>query len=171
MYRSPGLVAEVFDISSAFPSPLFYHVENLALADWLDDMSDETFPEYGIEQIGQYYRQYDASGVDIQDVFDFTQTYGPNAIVMAFSVNELPSPDPGNSNWMSMVATSGDLAQVILDVSTNGGEPPSSPVKIPRYVMCSTRLNVEFFSVRLDQETFRSHSPHSIVSAQLLTPK
>ena len=183
MYRSPGLVAEVFDISPTFPSPLFYNIENVTLADWLsfddNEMTDQNFQtflqqitdSYGIANIGQHYLQYAADSPDIISVFDFTQTYGPNAIVLAEEVNELPSPEPGSVNWKSMIATSGGLAQVILDIYTNGGEPPSSQVRIPRYVMCSARLNVEFFSVRLDQETLRSNSLHCIVSAQLLTPK
>jgi hypothetical protein len=167
----------VFDISPTFPSPLFYNIENVTLADWLshDDSNLDDWQEfvqqitdtYGIEHIGQHYFQKGANG--LTPVWDFI-AYGPNAIASAKVVGDLPSPEPGSVDWQHLTVTSGVLAHDILNIYTNGGEPPSQ-VRIPRSVMCSARLNVAFFSVRPDQETLRSNSPHCIVSARLLTPK
>ena len=179
MYRSIGAVANLFDISTIYPSPLFYNVTNLAFEDWVnydsDDPNDPNFSHhitdfYGAEPIGQNYFQTGTDG--LTPVWDFSQSYGATAVALAKVVGDLPSPDsdPGSVDWQHLTVTSGSLAQDILLLYTDGGEPPSQ-VKILRSVMCSARLNVALFSVRLDQETFRSNLPHNIVSAQLLRPK
>ena len=173
----------MYDIGPIYPrpgsTPLFYNVQNLVFADWLTydgynftEQITESYSEYyGIELVGQHYFQNSTTGNGLTPVWDLTQTYGPNAIALAEVVGDLPSPDsdPGSVDWQHLTVTSGSLAQEILLLYTDGGEPPSQ-VKIRRSVMCSMRLNVARFSVRLDQETSRSNSPHSIVSAQLLTP-
>ena len=172
MYRSAGAVVEVFDMSPTFPSPLFYNIQNVTLADWLnyDGTDDQVFfqqitDSYGIEDIGKQYYQNGANG--LVQVWDFTQRDRPDAIATAVVVGSLASPYSGSVDWQHLNVTSGGLAQEILLLYTAGGE-PHSQVSIPGFVMCSARLNAASFSVRLDQGTFRSNSPHNIVSAQLL---
>jgi hypothetical protein len=154
LYRSTGAVAEVFDISPIFPSPWFYDVQRVTLAEWKsydgndNPTDDQVFfklvtDAYGIEDIGQQYFQNGANG--LVPVWDFTQVYGPNAdaIALGVVVGSLLSPDSGSVDWQHLYVTSGSLAQEILLVYTDGGEPPSQ-VRIPRSVMCSARLNVAF---------------------------
>ena len=170
--RSAGAVAEVFDISPTYPSPLFYDIQNVTFADWLsyDGNDDRVFFQqitdcYGIEDIGQQYFQNGENG--LIPVWNFTQLNRPDAFATGVVVGSLPSPYSGSIDWQHLYVTSGSLAQEILLLYTDGGEPPSQ-VRIHRSVTCCVRLKVAFVSVRLDQETFRSNSPHSIVSAQLL---
>jgi hypothetical protein len=171
LYRSTGAVVEVFDISPTYPSSEFYNVQNLAFEDWQAYVGDNPYDPNFIQQISDAYyidvvgQHYFQNGVDgLTPVWDFRQVYGPNAIALGKVVGDLPSTDAGSVDWLHLTVSSGDLAQDILRVYTVGGDPPSQ-VSIPRSVMCSARLNVAFFSVRLDQETFRSNLPHSIVSA------
>jgi hypothetical protein len=151
LYRSTGAVAEVFDLSPTFPSPLFYNIQNVTLADWLsyDSNDDQIFfqqitDSYGIEDIGQQYFQNGANG--LIPVCDFRKEHRSDAIALAvvLVVGNLPSPYSGSVDWQHLYVTSGSLAQEILLLYTDGGEPPSQ-VRIPRSVMCSARLNVAFF--------------------------
>jgi len=131
-YTSTGAVVEVFDISPTFPSSVFYDVQNLAFADWLsydgDNPYDPNFIQqiadsYGIEPIGQHYFQNGANG--LTPIWDFRQVYGSNAIALAKEAGDLPSPEPGSVDWLHLTVSSGGLAQDILRLYTNGGEPPS----------------------------------------------
>ena len=177
LYRSIGDYAYLYDISPIYTpsSPLFYNVQNIAFANWLNyhDPRQIAF-DYGIEIVGQYYFQNSTNG--LTPVWNLTQTYGPNAIAFAMVVGDFSSPDSplpdsdGNVDWLYLTVTSGDFAQDILRVYTNGGETPNQVI-VFLSVICTARLNVAFFSVYLDQETFWSNSPHSIVSAQILTSK
>ena len=177
--RFIGDFAYLYDISPLYTrsSPSFYNVQNLAFVDWLGghaidrQITQQIADSFGIEIVGVLNSQSTAGS--LAPVWDLTQTYGSNAIAFGKVVGDLPSPywDPGNVDWLHLTVTSGGLAQDILRVYTNGGE-PLSHVSVFLSVMCTARLNVAYFrGVTLDQQTFRSHSPHSIVSAQLLTPK
>jgi hypothetical protein len=145
----------VFDISSIFPSPLFDHIEGVTLAKWTsydgndNPTDDQVFfkqitDAYGIQDIGQQYFQNGADG--LTPVWDFAQVYGPNAIAYAEVDKSVASPawSPDSGvDWQHLDVTSGSLAQEILLVYTDGGEPPSQ-VRIPRSIKCSARLDVAF---------------------------
>jgi hypothetical protein len=153
----------VFDISSLFPSvlTLFSDIQGGALATWTsydgndNPTDDQVFfkqvtKAYGIQDIGQQYFRNGADG--LTPVWDFTQVYGPNAIAYAELVGSVsssltPSPEldspSGSVDWQYLDVTSGSLAQEILLVYTDGGEPPSQ-VRIPRSIKCSARLNLAF---------------------------
>jgi hypothetical protein len=133
----------VFDISPTFPSPLFYNVQEVTLADWKsydgndNPTDDQVFfqqitDSYGIEDIGQQYFQNGANG--LTPVWDFRQEHRPDAIASAEVVQYIPSPELGSVQWQHLTVTSGSLAQDILLLYTDGGEPPSQVI-IPRSVV------------------------------------
>jgi len=128
-YTYTGASDNVFDISPLYPSPLFYNVQNLAYADWLSyegfNFAQHITDTYGAELVGRHFFEYDANG--LTPVWNFTEVYGPSAVALGVVVGDLPSPDsdPGSVDWQHLYVTSGSLAQEILLIYTNGGEPPS----------------------------------------------
>jgi hypothetical protein len=156
LYRSIGAFAYLFDISPIYSRapPLFYNVQDLAFENWVNNNSYDFINDYyGAKPIGQHYFQSGKqTGTDgVAPVWDFTEAYGPTAMAYAEVVGDLPSPDsdPGSVDWQQLTVTAGVLAQDILRVYTNGGEPPNQ-VSVFLSVMCTARLNA-FFSVCLDQ--------------------
>jgi hypothetical protein len=134
LYRSIGAFANLFDISTIYPSPLFYNVTNLAYEDWVNydgsNFGQHITDYYGAKPIGLHYYQTGTNG--LTPVWDFSLAYGPTAVASAKVVGDIPSPDsdPGSVDWLHLTVTSGSLAQDILLLYTDGGEPPEQ-VRIP----------------------------------------
>jgi hypothetical protein len=151
--RSIGAYANVFDISHIYPSPVFYGISNLAYEDWVnydgDNPYDTNFVQqitdtYGAKPIGQhYYKTGDTNGFTL--VWDFSVLYGTTAVADAEVVGDLPSPDsdPGSVDWLQLTVTSGSLAQDVLLIYTDGGEPPEQVKNSPICnVQCATKCGV-----------------------------
>lgn len=149
MYRSTGAVVQIFDTTNLFPSFEFYQIQDLAYLEWVaysnDDPYDPNLAQqftdtYGIQSLGQHYfidsADQNAPKGTITPVWDFRETKGPNALVLANVTGDLPSPSAGppSVDWVELTALSGDLANYILRLYTVGGVQPTE-VSIYRSVI------------------------------------
>lgn len=121
----------MFDISPLFPSPEYYSVQDDLFFGWVgydgDDPNDPNLTlqitdNFGISHLGQHYFIDNGSG-GIAPVWDFRDTLGSDAVVVAALVADLPEPSP-NVDWLSLDNVSGGLADDILRIYTVGGDPP-----------------------------------------------
>lgn len=118
-----------------FPGFDFYAIQNALYIGWMRYDGDDPFDpnliqqitgDYGIPPIGTHFFISDNSNDGgIQPVWDFRATLGPNAVVVANVIQDLPSPNgPPNVDWLHLNAISGNLASDILRVYSVGGDPP-----------------------------------------------
>jgi hypothetical protein len=124
-------VVQVFDITPLFPSPEYYAIQDDLFFGWAgyegDDPNDPNLTlqisdDFGIPHIGLHYFIGDDKG-GIAPVWDFRDTLGPNAVIVAAVTADLPEPFP-DVDWLSLDNVSGDLADFVLRLYAVGGDPP-----------------------------------------------
>jgi hypothetical protein len=81
--------------------------------------------QFKIHVKGQHY--FVSQNGTLVPVWDLRSSCGPNAIVFAQKVKDVPSPNgPQNVDWLELKKVSGDLANLIYRVDTVKGQPPST---------------------------------------------
>jgi hypothetical protein len=149
-YTSTGAVVQVFDISSLFPGPEYYSVQDSLFFGWVgyegDDPSDPNLiqqitDDFGIQLLGQHY--FINSGDSIAPVWDLRETQGQDAVVVATVVGDIPSPGgPPSVDWLELNAATGCLASTILRLYTVGGDPP--PICSPNSDDISVKFTTQY---------------------------
>ncbi|KAA1472028.1 hypothetical protein DENSPDRAFT_880953 [Dentipellis sp. KUC8613] len=139
-YSNTGAVAELFDISCLFKTPIFGSIQDIVFAAWSEFPDD--IPITAIETgfrilgnpdvLGQHYFVKNPSGAaGNSPVFDFTSSGqfngNKNAFILAAKSGDIPSPDSKSDvDWLSLNRVSGELADQVFRVETRGGQPPTS---------------------------------------------
>ena len=81
--------------------------------------------QFKIHVKGQHY--FVSQNGTLVPVWDLRSSGGPNAIVFAQKVKDVPSPNgPQNVDWLELKKVSGDLANLIYRVDTVKGQPPTT---------------------------------------------
>jgi len=137
-YTSIGAVAQLFDISQLYGTPLgspeFETVQDGAYVIW--SKSPDTDP-LGHDLAVQLNKKFGVDLLGIHDFvnfkgklspkFDFTQTtHKPDDFVISAKIGDIPSPN-GNSNvdWLELTNVDGGLGEVYR-IGTKAGKPPST---------------------------------------------
>jgi hypothetical protein len=133
-FVSVGAVAQLFDISCLYGKPGFSTIQDTAYDDWAACSSinplehklvQKVEEKFKVQLLGQHYFVNQTG--KLVPVWDLRSTGGPNAIVFAQKVKDIPSPD-GSSNidWLELKGVSGGLANEIYRVETVKGPAPST---------------------------------------------
>ncbi|KZT25687.1 hypothetical protein NEOLEDRAFT_1241563 [Neolentinus lepideus HHB14362 ss-1] len=133
-WTNVGAVAELFDISCLYNTPLFDPISNAAFAAW------NVTPEAPLDLIsafsgnpivlGQHYFIPSPTGSGVSPKFDFTSAREkghPEAFVVGAKVGDLPAPTgKGDVDWLQLKSVQGELASTVYRLQTRGGQPPAS---------------------------------------------
>ncbi|KDQ58797.1 hypothetical protein JAAARDRAFT_69216 [Jaapia argillacea MUCL 33604] len=137
-YTNVGAVAELFDISCLYHTPIFTHLSELAYDKWnctpevtASDIINDLSGIHNPIVLGQhYYVTNPVTGTGISPKWDFTsasESGNPNAFVVAAKIGDLPAPTGKTDvDWVQLKAIQGDLASYVFRVATKGGQPPAS---------------------------------------------
>jgi len=130
-YTSTGSIAQVFDITSLYPGPLFKNFQGEAYLDWvyntikdpLDPGLTKLFAQrYNIPVLGkQYSTEVDGQSAQVWEFRYDRQT--KEAIVTAKVTGEIV-PSYANIPWQQLTHISGELADTIFRTDTAGGVAP-----------------------------------------------
>ncbi|KAI0090380.1 putative malate dehydrogenase [Irpex rosettiformis] len=138
-YTSAGAYAEIFDVSClptkdsyASITRLAFDVWKIAPKSWTPAEVVKTLSElHSPVVLGQHYFISNVAGTALSPKWDFTsasEAGHTDAFVVGAKTGDIPAPiNPAeNIDWLSLSGTSGDLANQIFRLETNGGQPPSS---------------------------------------------
>jgi hypothetical protein len=133
-----GAVAQLFDISCLDGTAEFSTIQCASLGAWnaltntdpLDGaLAQAMKTELNLTVTGQHFFQKSSGPpVPVWDLrADPPFQNNPNAFVVAKKVNSVPSPD-GTSDvaWLELAKVSGELANTIYRINTEGGQPAAS---------------------------------------------
>ena len=152
MFSSAGAYAEIFDVSCVHSSDSYASITKLAFEAW--KIAPKSLKPATVIKalahlhssiiLGQHYFVPNAAGTALTPKWDFTsasEAGHPNAFVIGAKTGDIPAPtNPTiNVDWLSLSGASGDLANQIFRLETNGGQPPSS-VSCPSIVWIELQL-------------------------------
>jgi len=139
-YTNVGAVAELFDISCLYNSPLYSKVADVAFSAW--KLAPPSLPPQAIISklsmigspiiLGQhYYVTNPITGTGVNPKWDFTsqgKTAGnKDAFVIAAKAAVLPAPTGSQDiDWVQLNNIQGKLASQVYRVDTRGGQPPAT---------------------------------------------
>ncbi|KAG5642727.1 hypothetical protein DXG03_002272 [Asterophora parasitica] len=137
-YNLVGAVAELYDTSCLYNTPLFSKVATRAYKAWKSAPASWT-PQKAIRllyptpaALGQHYFVTNpVTGVGSSPKWDFTSTGATkgnaNAYVVAAKNTGLAAPTGAQDiDWVYLKSVAGSLAQEVYRVDTRGGQPPAS---------------------------------------------
>ncbi|TFK49042.1 hypothetical protein OE88DRAFT_1809918 [Heliocybe sulcata] len=135
-WTNVGAVAELFDISCLYNTPLFNTIPNITYAAW--DITPEAVTPLDLISafsgdpivLGQHYFIPNPFGSGVSPKFDFTSARdkgNANAFVVGARAGDLPAPT-GNqdADWLQLNGVQGELATTVYRIQTKGGQPPAS---------------------------------------------
>ncbi|KAH7921701.1 hypothetical protein BV22DRAFT_1132037 [Leucogyrophana mollusca] len=167
-YVLTGAVAELFDSSCLYGTPVFDTAPALAYTAW-DATTGLVTPQDVIAALsivplpvvlGQHYYVPNPAGSGLSPKWDFTSsggTYGNTAAyAVGAKIGDLPSPDTKlNIDSLMVKVVEGNLASEIFRVQNNGGQPPASCTSASQNVSVKYTAQYWFFG--------GSITPNSIV--------
>jgi len=138
-YTNIGALAELFDVSCLYNTPIFPVLQDVAILAWEEAPSSVT-PAVVISLLqtnhtpsvlGQhYYVTNPLTGSGINPKWDFTSAAfagNPNAYVVAAKVASLSAPTGSQDiDWVYLTQITGSLANQVYRVDTRQGQPPAS---------------------------------------------
>jgi hypothetical protein len=130
-YASAGAVAEVFDISCLYGTPLFDQIADKAIQIWKSAPASVTvekiieyIPDVSVV-LGQHYFVPNAGATSPK--WDFTSSGNSDAFVLGAKVGGLTAPTGKQDvDWLQLKNNGGGLADAIYRTDTKEGQPPAS---------------------------------------------
>ncbi|EPQ52252.1 hypothetical protein GLOTRDRAFT_25926, partial [Gloeophyllum trabeum ATCC 11539] len=131
-----GAVADLFDISCLYNTPLFNTIPNITFAAWNITPASviplELISAFSGDPVvlGQHYYVPNPAGSGVSPKWDFTSARlkgHSDAYAIGARVGDLPAPTgPADIDWVQLNVVQGDLATVVYRTQTRGGQPPAS---------------------------------------------
>jgi len=137
-YTNVGALAELFDISCLYNTPLFDAMPDIAIAAWKATpasitaanliSSYQTFKNSDV--LGQHYFVPNPEGAGLSPKWDFTSSafnHNHQAFVVAAKVSQAAAPTgPQDIPWVSLKRVTGKLAKQVYRTDTRLGQPPAT---------------------------------------------
>ncbi|KAK0203611.1 hypothetical protein DFS33DRAFT_1261561 [Desarmillaria ectypa] len=132
VYSNVGAVAEIFDISCLLGTPLFDHIQDLAIVAWKKARKPESVPwELGLafRVLGDhFFITNPVTGSGISPKWDFTASlHDSEAFVVGARSGSVAAPTGSSDiDWLALNRVLGSLATQVYRVDTRDGQPPAT---------------------------------------------
>ncbi|PBK79910.1 hypothetical protein ARMGADRAFT_1021227 [Armillaria gallica] len=132
VYTNVGAVATLFDISCLVGTPLFGHIQDLAIDAWKSIHNSQSVPpELGLDFFvlgDHFFITNPVTGSGISPKWDFTKSlHNSEAFVVGARSGGMPAPTGSSDiDWLVLNRVLGSLATQVFRVDTRDGQPPAT---------------------------------------------
>ncbi|KAK0458731.1 uncharacterized protein EV420DRAFT_329033 [Desarmillaria tabescens] len=132
VYTNVGAVAEIFDISCLLGTPLFGHIQDLAIAAWKNTHRIENVPSklgLALRVLGDhFFITNPITGSGISPKWDFSASlHDSEAFVVGARSGSMTAPTGSSDiDWLVLDRVLGSLATQVFRVDTRDGQPPAT---------------------------------------------